>query len=78
MQNLISLILVGLFVYLIFSRKGSMGCCSSHGSHKSEQNQKVNMERSSHGDVGDVIDLHKDEYKILPAKDDERSQNQRG
>ena len=78
MQNLISLILVGLFVYLIFSRKGGMGCCGSHGGHKSEQNQKVNMERSSHRDVGDVIDLHKDEYTILPAKDDERSQNQRG
>ncbi len=77
MQNLISLIFVGLFVYLIFSRKGGMGCCGSHGGHKSEQDQKVNMGKSSHGDGGDVIDLRKDEYTILPTKDDESPRNQR-
>jgi hypothetical protein len=70
MQNLIPLILVGLFGYLIFSRKGGMGCCGSHGGHKQNQNQKENMDRSSHEDIGDVIDLHKDDYTILPTKDD--------
>ena len=77
MQNVISLILVGLFVYLIFSRKGGMGCCGGYGGHKPEQDQKVNMGKSSHGDGGDVIDLRKDEYTILPTKDDERPRNQR-
>ena len=77
MQNLISLIFVGLFAYLIFSRKGSMGCCGGHGGHKPDQNQKENMGRSSHGDTGNVIDLRKDEYTILPNKDEERSRNQR-
>jgi hypothetical protein len=77
MQNLISLIFVGLFVYLMFSRKGGMGCCGGHGGHKSEQNQKANMGNSSHKDGGDVIDLRKDEYTILPTKDDERPRNQR-
>jgi hypothetical protein len=77
MQNLISLIFVGLFVYLMFSRKGGMGCCGGHGDHKPEQDQKINMGKSSHGDGGDVIDLRKDEYTILPAKDDEPSRNQK-
>lgn len=77
MQNLISLIFVGLFVYLMFSRKGGMGCCGGHWGHKSEQDQKVNMGKSSHGDGGDVIDLRKDEYTILPTKDDKRPRNQR-
>ncbi len=54
-----------------------MGCCGGHGGHKPEQDQKVNMGKSSPGDGGDVIDLGKDEYTILPAKDDERPQNQR-
>ena len=72
MQNIISLIFVGLFVYLMFSRKGGMGCCGGHGGHKSEQDQKVNMGKSSHGDGGEMIDLRKDEYTILPTKDDER------
>ncbi len=68
MQNLISLIFVGLFAYLVFSRKGGMGCCGGHGGHKSDQNQKENIDRSSHGDTGDVIDLNKDEYSILSSK----------
>ncbi len=77
MQNVISLIFVGLFVYLMFSRKGGMGCCGGHGGHKPEQDQKVNMGKSSDGDGGDVIDLRKDEYTILPTKDDDRPRNQR-
>ncbi len=68
MQNLISLIFVGLFVYLMFSRKRGMGCCGGHGGHKSDQNQQENIDRSSHGDAGDVIDLNKDEYSILSSK----------
>ncbi len=76
MQNVISLIFVGLVVYLMFSRKGGMGCCGGHGGHEPEQDQKVNMGKS-HEDIGDVIDLRKDEYTILPTKDDERPRNQR-
>lgn len=60
MQNVISLIFVALIVYLMFSRKGGMGCCGGHGGHKPEQDQNVNVDRSSYGDGGDVIDLHKD------------------
>ena len=69
MQNVISLISVGLLVYLMFSRKGGMACCGSHEEHKPAQDQKVNIGKSSHGDGGDVIDLRKDEYTILPTKD---------
>ena len=73
MQGIIPLILLGLFVYLMFSRKGGMGCCGGHGGHDSEQNRKVNRGRSSNGDMGNVIDLREDEYTVLPAKKDERS-----
>jgi hypothetical protein len=68
MQNLISIIFVGLFVYLMFIRKGGMGCCGGHGNRNSGQDPKVNMGKSSHADGGDVIDLRKDEYTILPTK----------
>lgn len=44
MQNIMSLIFVGLFVYLMFFRKGGMGCCGGHGGHKPEQDQKVNKD----------------------------------
>ncbi len=78
MQNLIPLILVGLFGYLVFSKKGGMGCCGGHGGHKPEPKQKLNMDGSSHGDPGDVIDLNKDEYSILSTKVDEGSRNKKG
>lgn len=77
MQNLISFIFVGLVVYLLFSRKGGIGCCSGHGDRQSDQNQKEKMDIPSHGDAGEVIDLRKDEYSILSTKVDEPSRNQR-
>ena len=39
MQNLISLIFVGLFVYLMFSRKGGMGCCGGHNHENINQTE---------------------------------------
>ncbi len=75
MQNVISLIFVGLVVYLMFSRKGGMGCCGGHGDRQSDQNQKEKMDMPSHGDVGDIIDLNKDEYTILSTKKDKHSKN---
>jgi hypothetical protein len=78
MQNVISLIFVGLVVYLMFSRKGGMSCCGGHGARQSDQNQKEKMNIPSHGDAGDVIDLRKDEYSILSTKVDEPFRNQKG
>ena len=77
MQSIIPLILIGLFVYLMFSRKGGMGCCGGHGGHDSDQNRKVNTGSLSHEDMGNVIDLREDEYTLLPVKDVERFQSQR-
>ncbi len=78
MQNVISLIFVGLVVYLMFSRKGGMGCCGGHGDRQSDQNQKEKMDILSHRDAGEVIDLQEDEYSILSTKVDEPSRNQKG
>jgi hypothetical protein len=78
MQGIIPLILIGLFAYFMFSRKGGMGCCGGHGGHDSDQNRKVKTGSSSHHeDMGNVIDLREDEYTILPAKHVEGFQSQR-
>jgi hypothetical protein len=74
MQNLLPLILIGFFIYLIFFRKGGMGCCGSHGSHEPKRHQDGH---SHSGDLSrddrmeQVIDLSKDEYTILPARNDQ-------
>ena len=72
MQNLIPLIVTALFVYLLFSRKGGMGCCGGHGEHESERYKDVDSGKSSHNDPGNVIDLREDEYTILQPEGDKR------
>ena len=74
MQNLLPLILIGFFIYLIFFRKGGMGCCGSHGLHEPKRHQDGH---SHSGDLSrddrmeQVIVLSKDEYTILPARNDQ-------
>ena len=78
MQNLLPLIFIGFLVYLIFSRKGGMGCCGGHGSHGPKRHQ------DGHSHSGDlpqdrmvkVIDLRKDEYTILPEMNDKETDPQ--
>ena len=85
MQNLIPLIFIGFFIYLIFSRKGGMGgmgCCGGHGGHgghgdhgehSADKEKKVNSETVAQIQEEKVIDLHEGtDYVLLPAKDDER------
>jgi hypothetical protein len=67
-QNLIPLVFIGLFVYLIFSRKGGMGCCGGHGAHKPEQHKEVNPGKLPHDSAEKVIEQGNDEYKILHSK----------
>jgi hypothetical protein len=77
MQNLIALIFVGLVVYLMFSRKGGMGCCGGHEDRQSDQNHKEKMYVPSHEDAGEVIDLKEDEYSILSTKSMNPSETKR-
>lgn len=85
MQSLIPLILVGFFIYLIFSRKGGMGgmgCCGGHGGHEDQGNhgdhssnkeKKINLKPGSQMHDEKVIDLQEGtDYVFLPVKDDER------
>jgi hypothetical protein len=72
MQSLIPLIFIGLFAYLMFSRKGGgMGCCGGHGNHDSERHPDVQSppQKSIHNREQNVIDLREDEYTVLPSKD---------
>ncbi len=64
MQSLIPLFFIAFLIYLIFFRKGGMGCCGSHANHKGDRQQKIDSESPSYKTEADVIDLEKDEYKI--------------
>lgn len=88
MYFLIPLIFIGIFIYLIFSRKGGMGCCGGHGGHSnhgdhddhedhedhySDKEKKEISEPVSQIQDGKVIDLLEGrDYVLLPLKDDER------
>jgi hypothetical protein len=64
MQNLIPLIVICLFVYFIFSRKGGVGCCG-HGAHEPGPHQDRKPSESADNHQVNVIDLSPDEYTIL-------------
>lgn len=69
MQTIIPLILVGLFVYLMFSRKGGMGCCGGHAGHDSESPQDKPKGNHSNEPFGSVIDLKEEDYTVLAPQE---------
>lgn len=70
MQSLLPLILAAFFVYLLFFRKGGMGCCGAHGDHGTEPDMNRKPETLHSNAKGDIIDLRKDQYTVLPMEDD--------
>jgi len=73
MQNLLPLLLIGFIVYLVFSRKGAMGCCGGHNSDEHRHHRHPNSGDPAHDHTHEVIVLRKDEYTVLPAEPDRRS-----
>ncbi len=64
MQSLFPLIIIGVLIYLVFFRKGGMGCCGGHLNHEEEKGHKIDSKSPFYKTGGKVIDLDKDEYKI--------------
>ncbi|MCG6971872.1 MAG: hypothetical protein LJE66_01880 [Desulfobacterales bacterium] len=77
MQDLFPLLILALFVYLLFFRKGGMGmgCCdghSGHGGHGREPHENRHFNAFPEGKKEDVIDLRKDQYTVLPVEEDQQ------
>ena len=68
MQNLIPLILVGFFMYLIF-KKGGVGCCGGHSADNSEDHDNKHSNNSNPNLTGQIIDLHENEYVVIESKE---------
>ena len=68
MQTIIPLIIVGVFAYLMFSRKGGMGCCGGHSGHDSKRPQDKHTGNHPGEPLGNVIDLKEEDYAVLPTK----------
>ena len=64
MQNLIPLIVIGLLVYSIFSRKGGVGCCG-HDAHGSRRHPDRPPVKSAANHPVQIIDLGPDEYTVI-------------
>ena len=64
METLIPLIIIGLFVYSIFSRKGGIGG-GGHGTPESRRYQNGPAVKSADIHRVHIIDLGPDEYTVL-------------
>lgn len=73
MSGLFTLLIIGLVIYMLFSKNGAMACCGGHhdqqrpsGPHRRDA---APPSSSSAIDKGAVIDLGKDDYQVLSADD---------
>jgi hypothetical protein len=67
MDNLFVFIIMGVFLYLIFFRKGGsgMGCCGGH-----TRGDGPSGKSPSQAPQKEVIELRKDQYAILSPSDE--------
>jgi hypothetical protein len=78
MDNLFVFMIMGLFLYLIFFRKGGMGgmgCCGGHSDHSNHGEGHTKSDGPSgksptQAPQEEVIDLRKDQYAILNPRDE--------
>jgi len=76
MDNLFTFIIMGLFVYLIFFRKGGMGCCGGHTGHGDHgeghtRGDGLSGRGPNQDPQKEVIELRKDQYIISNPGDGE-------
>jgi len=77
MGNLLPLIIVGFLVYLVFFRKGGMGCCGGHRDHDPWHVRHSDSDRRPYpSQEGEVIDLREDQYTVLSSGDDDFPEKQ--
>ncbi len=72
MSGLFTLLIIGLVIYMLFSKNGAMACCGGrHDQRPSGPHRRDAAPPSSSSgiDKGAVIDLGKDDYQVLSADD---------
>lgn len=72
MQDLIPILIMAYFVYIIFSRKGGgMGCCGGHTAQDPGRHDDTNRssEKTIHYNRDEVIDLREDEFTVISSED---------
>lgn len=72
MNGLITILLIGLVVYMLFSKKGGMGCCGGHHDHapggQGRQDDKgPDRANTALGADDRVFDLKKEDYKVVSS-----------
>lgn len=74
MNGLLTLLILAFAAYMLFSRRGGMGCCGVHHGHNANEprggDSTVHREASNHAD-GAIIDLKAEDYKVLSTDSNE-------
>ena len=74
MNGFFILLIVGVVVYMLFSRKGGtgMGCCGGHHDHHpidADHEDPEDHPSSSSKPEGNIIDLKKEDYSVISSHD---------
>ena len=71
MNGLGTLLILGIVMYFLFSRKGAVGCCgghSQHGSRHREPHRPMPQDFSQNRRNEDIIDLKPEDYKVISER----------
>lgn len=60
-------LIIGVVIYMLFSRRGGMmGCCGGHGDHSSHGDNHYNNGQSRpQQPKDDIVDVKKEDYHVL-------------
>lgn len=68
MNGLFTLLIFGIVIYMLFPRKGGMGCCGGHHDSHSDGSSKRDPEPPVNpvdGWKNNIIDLKKEDYQVI-------------
>lgn len=71
MNDLLTIILLCFVAYMLFFRKGGVGCCGCHRHHKAGEPNGDDFavdKKISPWTEENIIDLHKEDYKVIASE----------
>ena len=74
MSGLFTILIIGMIVYMLFSKNAGMGCCGGHRNHgpvNHPREDSASRVYPSPDKDDDIIDLGKEDYHVLSVEEKE-------
>lgn len=70
MSGLFTLLIIGMVIYMLFSRGSGMGCCGGHPGHRRDDLPRRDFPTGVNSPEDEnIIDLKEGDYQVLSSDD---------